>query len=104
MTIEQKLEEIREYLSDRFPNHNVEIASDDPLRYRFKIERSEDLAKSQSLTIPQDAVDDLDSAEIIALLKQPITEELWTNIPGFALHLVYEPVDGINLPEIPNND
>ena len=99
MTIEEKLEVIRKYLSDRFPNHTVKVATlDDRFRYRFRIELNEDLAQSRQLTIPQEAVDDLFPADIIALLEHPDTEKLWKKIRGFTLHLVYDPVDGISLP------
>ncbi len=102
MTIEEKLEVIRKYLSDRFPNHTVEVATlDVRFRYRFRIELSEDLAQSRQLTIPQEAVDDLFSADIIALLEQPATEKLWKQIRGMTLHLVYDVLTGIiSLPKL----
>ena len=99
MTIEEKLEVIRKYLSDRFPNHTVKVATlDESFRYRFRIELSEDLAQSRQLTIPQEAVDDLFPADIIALLEQPNTETVWKKNRGLTLHLVYEPALGIDLP------
>ena len=98
MTTEEKLEKIREYLNDQFREHTVgEAYLDGNIRYCFEIEQIKNLVQSRRLTIPQEAVDDLYPAEIIALLKLPRAEQLWKE--RISLHLRYGPVNGLDFTE-----
>jgi hypothetical protein len=96
----QKLETIGRYLAGRFPASSVKCGSvDDRLRYWFHIDYPQDpLRRSRRLTIPEEAVDDLDPADIIALLEHPNTERLWSTLGTSPLHLRYDVVTGIELP------
>ena len=95
----QQLETIGRYLAGHFPASNVKCGSvDDRLRYWFHIDYPQDLLRSRRLTIPEEAVDDLYPAEIIALLAHPNTERLWSTLGTSPLHLRYDVVTGIDLP------
>ncbi len=94
-----KLEEIKRYLEGRFSGYAVTVVAPDTSRRRsFLIVHPADLSRSRQLGIPMDAVDDLDPAEIIALLEHPDTEPPWVALGVRLFGLVYDPLSGLSLP------
>ena len=93
-----KLEEIKRYLEGRFSGYDITVVpSDAYLRHRFLIVHPTDLARSRQLTVPMDAVDDLDPAEIIAFLEHPYVEARWETLGVMPFRLSYDPPPGVGL-------
>ena len=74
---EQKIEDLRQCLAERFAGFGVEPAVvDDGLECRFELDFLQETSKSRQLSILQNAVDDLSPASITALLNHPDAEKL----------------------------
>jgi len=107
MTIDEKLREIRDYLSETFlPATDFTVtyiaSPDKDWRYHFHIHyQPEPSARSRRLTIPRNALDDLHPNDFIALLQSPSTERRWKEYGVKPFPLQYDVADRLFLPDSP---
>ena len=101
MNFTEKVEDLRQYLAERFPapDFNIEVLVPAPYEYVFNITCPADLlGKSRRLGISEEALDDLDTYHITSFLDLLGTEKRWLEYRDRPFRLDYEAAVGLTLP------
>ncbi len=93
LELESQLREVRPGFAIAAPHFIV-----DTDRWAFRVEWNADLTRSKSFTVSERALDDLDTADIIAFVRDCTWWDHGEN-GGHVLHIGYDEARGLFLPE-----
>ena len=91
MTEDEKLQELVSQVREIFPAHVVDARGlDADLRWPIDVLYESDLMRSRRFTVPRDALDDLDSAQVSSFIQQAEDDGWWEQNRGRTLHIGYD--------------